>query len=56
MALPLWVVMKVSLKVGCTVAGKVAAKALVGPLSKALLGSQVTRYPPLFFKLLLLMV
>lgn len=45
MALPLWVVAKISLKVGCTYASKLASKSLLGPLGKAVLSSPVPFSP-----------
>jgi len=45
MALPLWVVAKISLKVGCTYASKLASKSLLGPLGKAVLSSPVPPPP-----------
>lgn len=45
MALPLWVVAKISLKVGCTYASKLASKSLLGPLGKAVLSSPVPLPP-----------
>ena len=52
MALPLWVMAKISLKVGCTYAGKFASKSLLGPLGKAFLASPYVFPPPPMLSLL----